>query len=134
MLENDRNLFDEMISNNNNEASININNNNINTGSYNISHMGTTSNPKPQNNISLRALPSLFWSDENIHEAAAKRFREDGNNEGDQCLANKAVDQNNSSSIATLLSSLNQLPQNQVLHQQTMMGSLSDGVFRSWYS
>lgn len=119
MLENDHNFFEEMIIGNN--AGININS----TG-YNISQLGTTSNSNPQ--IPLRALPSLFWNGDNASpEATAKRFR--GDDEGG-CMAK--TDEN--TSIATLLSNLNHLPQNPVLHQQAMMGSLCDGVFRPWYS
>jgi len=122
MLENDHNFFEEMIIGNN--AGININS----TG-YSISQLGTTSNSNPQ--IPLRALPSFFWNGDNASpEATAKRFRGESNDDEGGCIAK--TDEN--TSIATLLSNLNHLPQNPVLHQQTMMGSLGDGVFRPWYS
>ncbi|CDP05873.1 unnamed protein product [Coffea canephora] len=82
-----------------------------------------------------RALPALYWNDEgNPISPSNKRFLADS---GDGNIGRTNNDEN--SSIATLLS---QLPQTTSLHQQAMLGSLGDGVFRqpyqvtgmNWYS
>ncbi|XP_027127641.1 NAC transcription factor 56 [Coffea arabica] len=82
-----------------------------------------------------RALPALYWNDEgNPISPSNKRFLADSS---DGNIGRTNNDEN--SSIATLLS---QLPQTTSLHQQAMLGSLGDGVFRqpyqvtgmNWYS
>ncbi|KAL3508636.1 hypothetical protein ACH5RR_028037 [Cinchona calisaya] len=84
-----------------------------------------------------RTLPNLYWNDDgNLNNSpSTKRFLSDNNE------ARTAHNHDDNSSIATLLSQLP--PQtNSSLHQQAMLGSLGDGVFRqpfqvsgmNWYS
>lgn len=114
MLENDQSLFENII------VTDTINNNNNNIGSkpqLPLMVTTTTSNTLPH---LKRTLPSLYWNNDDDDESeAAKRFQEDVS------VVVKNDDHNNSS-IATLLS---QLPQT----QQTVMGSLGEGVFRQQY-
>ncbi|KAF3442117.1 hypothetical protein FNV43_RR16033 [Rhamnella rubrinervis] len=85
-----------------------------------------------------RVLPGLFWNDDDDDEAGpspSKRLQLDNG-------MTSSADGNGSNSIATLLS---QLPQTSTpsLHQQSLLGSLGDGLFRAptyslpgmnWYS
>lgn len=85
-----------------------------------------------------RALPGLFWNDDDDDEAGpstSKRLQLDNG-------TTSSTDGNGSNSIATLLS---QLPQTSTpsSHQQSVLGSLGDGLFRAppyslpgmnWYS
>ncbi|KAF5730634.1 NAC domain protein [Tripterygium wilfordii] len=81
-----------------------------------------------------RAFPSLYWTD----EAAADPYSSSNKFQGDDHHTNNN-EGGGGSSMATLLS---QLPQTPPLHQQTMMGSLGDAIFRppyqlqgmNWYS
>ncbi|CAI9088560.1 OLC1v1022911C1 [Oldenlandia corymbosa var. corymbosa] len=88
-----------------------------------------------------RTLPALYWNDDQgtANSPSTKRFLSDGSGDGSSLgrTNNNNNDENNS--IASLLS---QLPQTSSLHQQAMLGSLGDGVFRqpyqvsgmNWYS
>ncbi|KAL6999460.1 hypothetical protein U1Q18_000621 [Sarracenia purpurea var. burkii] len=132
-LEKEHNLFEEMIG----EGDIS---NNL-TGYINISQLGI-SNSKPlhpmvtsstSNALPLkRTLPSVYWTDGggscSPSSSAAKRFHVDASGGS---TVKPPMDEN--SSIASLLSSLSQLPQTPSLHQETVMGPLGDGIFR-WYS
>ncbi|XP_052206668.1 NAC transcription factor 56 [Diospyros lotus] len=83
-----------------------------------------------------RTLPSLYWHDEADQAAASssKRFHDDHANGGTMAKAD-----HDNTSMATLMS---QIPQTPSLHQQTVLGSLGDGVFQqpyqlpslNWYS
>ncbi|XP_022734327.1 NAC transcription factor 56 [Durio zibethinus] len=71
-----------------------------------------------------RTLPSLYWTDEDTAgPSTSKRFHGDIN-DGSM----EKTDGNGS--IATLLS---QLPQTPPLQQQTVLGSIGDGIFRPLY-
>lgn len=119
MLENEQNMFDGMLS--------------TNDGMNNIS--ASASNLLPVK----RTLPNLYWNEEangaGPSSTYTKRFLTE-NSDGSGVVTAR-TDEN--SSIASLLSQLPQTPQ---LHQQAMLGSLSDGVFRqpyqlpgmNWYS
>ncbi|KAL6999457.1 hypothetical protein U1Q18_000618 [Sarracenia purpurea var. burkii] len=129
-LEKEHNLFEEMIG----EGDIS---NNL-TGYINISQLGI-SNSKPlhpmvtsstSNALPLkRTLPSVYWTDGggscSPSSSAAKRFHVDASGGS---TVKPPMDEN--SSIASLLSSLSQLPQTPSLHQETVMGPLGDGIFR----
>ncbi|XP_059444883.1 NAC transcription factor 56-like [Corylus avellana] len=93
------------------------------------------------NNLPLkRTLPSLYWNDDVAtaaaggHSSRERLLQLDDSNES---IARK--DGNASTSIATLLS---QFPQTPSLHQQLILGSTGDGIFRApchlpglnWYS
>ncbi|KAM7492615.1 hypothetical protein LguiA_035536 [Lonicera macranthoides] len=83
-----------------------------------------------------RSLPSLFWNEDGIggSSSSTKRFLAENNDEN-----GSVVRTDDNSSIASLLSQLPQTPQ---MHQQAMLGSIGDGVFRqpyqlpdmNWYS
>lgn len=82
----------------------------------------TTSNTLPLK----RTLPSLYWNnDDAASPLTTKRFQADN---PDGSINGRTTDGN--ASIASLLS---QLPQTPSLHQQSMLGSLSDGVFRQTF-
>lgn len=123
LLENDQNLFDGIV---NSDAIKNTNS---------ISHHLVSSTSKPELPMLplKRTLPSLYWTDKDpAGPSSSKRFQRDN---GDESVLRT----DGNSSIATLLS---QLPQTPPLHQQTMLGSLGDGIFRppfqlsgmNWYS
>lgn len=88
------------------------------------------------NNLPLkRTLPSLYWSDDQDHSSRERLFQLDGSH--DESLARKDGINGTSTSVngATLLSQPS-------LHQQVMLGSTGDSVFRApchlpglnWYS
>ncbi|KAH7544185.1 hypothetical protein JRO89_XS15G0123600 [Xanthoceras sorbifolium] len=116
LLENEQNLFEGMISHDHHAIS--------NGGSISLA---TTSGSKPQLTMDSlkRTLPSMNWTDEDTAgPALSKRFHGESND--------GSIDQRTdaSGSIATLLS---QLPQTPPLHQQALLGSLGDGIFRQPY-
>ncbi|XP_076903384.1 NAC transcription factor 25-like [Bidens hawaiensis] len=92
-----------------------------------------------------RSLSGLFWSEDaaagntaNTSSTYTKRFLTAESNSDISGMATRTTEENGGS-IATLLSQLPQPPQ---LQQQTMLGSMEDGVFRhpyqlpgmNWYS
>ncbi|XVF78168.1 hypothetical protein PTKIN_Ptkin14bG0107900 [Pterospermum kingtungense] len=128
LLENqEHNLFEGMMGNGDG----------INSGTS-MSQMGCSSS-KPDLSMATnplkRSLTSVYWTDEDTSgPSTSKRFHGDSNNDGSM----GKTDHGNGS-IATLLS---QLPQTPPLQQQTMLGSIGDGIFRppyqlpglNWYS
>ncbi|KAL6975383.1 hypothetical protein U1Q18_024178 [Sarracenia purpurea var. burkii] len=131
LIGNEQSLFEGFIGNHGNTS----------TGS--LSHLTAASSPNPpapqlpmatspglaSNTFTLkRMLPnSLYWNDEDDGAGGgslSKRLREDY---GDGSVV-KIDDQN-----ASMASLLCQLPQTPSLHQQTVMGSSGDGVFRQPY-
>ncbi|PHT77143.1 hypothetical protein T459_20665 [Capsicum annuum] len=83
---------------------------------------------------SKRPLGNLYWNDQdgagsndNSHQST-KRFLTDNMEDG--LNMNVRADEQNGS----IVSLLSQLPQTPSLHQQQVLGSLSDGVFRQPYS
>ncbi|KAL5572987.1 hypothetical protein UlMin_022584 [Ulmus minor] len=96
--------------------------------------INTTTNPKPaelpmSNGLQLkRPLPGLYWNEEDEAgpSSSNKRLQLD---DSDASFA-RSNDANQSNSIATLLS---QLPQTPPFHQQAMLGTLGDGIFRTPY-
>lgn len=119
LMENEHNnMFDGMLSNDV-----------INSGQL------ASSSSKPQIPVK-RSLPSLFWNEDGIGSSSSstKRFLAENNDEN-----GSLVRTDDNSSIASLLSQLPQTPQ---MHQQAMLGSIGDGVFRqpyqlpdmNWYS
>ncbi|KAM3302358.1 NAC transcription factor 56 [Capsicum chacoense] len=83
---------------------------------------------------SKRPLSNLYWNDQdgaasndNSHQST-KRFLTDNMEDG--LNMNVRADEHNGS----IVSLLSQLPQTPSLHQQQVLGSLSDGVFRQPYS
>ncbi|MBA0699541.1 hypothetical protein Goari_001168 [Gossypium aridum] len=115
----EHNLFDGML------GSDGMNNN----GS--MSHLGCCSSSKPDlsmvNPLKRSTVPSLYWTDEDTASpSTSKTFHGDHSNNGSL----EKPDTNGSISIATLLS---QLPQTPHLQQQTMVGSMEDGIFRPSY-
>ncbi|KAG8637119.1 hypothetical protein MANES_15G084700v8 [Manihot esculenta] len=115
LVENEQNLFDGMLSN---DAMNNTNS---------ISQFASsTSRPAELSMLPLkRTLPSLYWNDDDdlAGPSSSKRLQGDS---GDGSV----VRTDGNSSIASLLS---QLPQTPPLHQQTMLGSTGDGIFRPSY-
>ncbi|KAL9383279.1 hypothetical protein Peur_023602 [Populus x canadensis] len=125
LLDNDHNLFEGIISSNDGIRS-----------SSSMSHVASlVSKPDHLPMLPLkRTLPSLYWTDEDMAvPSSSKRFQGDIN--GDESV----LGNDGNSSIVTLLS---QLPQTSQLHQQTMLGSMGNGIFRppyqipgmNWYS
>ncbi|KAI3673715.1 hypothetical protein L6452_39843 [Arctium lappa] len=121
-------VFDAMLTSSSND------NNNVN--------ITTTSNLLP---IKRSFHGNLFWNEEgnnnnNNSSPYTKRFLAESNIEGGGVMAARTTDENGGS-IASLL---NQLPQMQQHHQQSMLGSIGDGVYRqqqpyqlpgmNWYS
>ncbi|GJW59783.1 NAC transcription factor 56-like protein [Tanacetum coccineum] len=88
-----------------------------------------------------RSLPGFFWNEENTGNSSqtyTKRFLNESNNSDVSVMATRTTEEN-SGSMASLLG---QLPQAQQMQQQSMLGTLEDGVFRqpyqlpgiNWYS
>ncbi|CAK7327578.1 unnamed protein product, partial [Dovyalis caffra] len=125
LLDNEQNLFEGIIGNNGTRSS-----------SSSMSHMASSVSKLDLPMLPLkRTLSSLYWTDEDmVGPSSSKRFQGDIIN-GDESVVRTDGD----SSIATLLCQLPQTPQ---LHQQTMLGSVGDGIFRpsyqipgmNWYS
>ncbi|KAJ6423362.1 hypothetical protein OIU84_024329 [Salix udensis] len=128
LLDNDENLFEGIISSSDG----------IRSSSSSISHMASPVISKPDLPMlpPKRTLPSLYWTGEDMagSSSSSKRFQ-GGMINGDEI----AVSTDGNSSVSTLLGHLTQTPP---LHQQTMLGSMGDGVFRpsyqipnmNWYS
>ncbi|KAL3576696.1 hypothetical protein D5086_021979 [Populus alba] len=125
LLDNDHNLFEGIISSNDGIRS-----------SSSMSHVASpVSKPDHLPRLPLkRTLPSLYWTDEDLAvPSSCKRFQGDIN--GDESV----VANEGNSSIVALLS---QLPHTSQLHQQTILGSMGNGIFRppyqipgmNWYS
>lgn len=81
-----------------------------------------------------RPLANLYWNDEdgggsNDNSQSTKRFLSENMEEGTLNMNARTDEQNGS-----IVSLLSQLPQTSSLHQQQVLGSLSDGVFRQPYS
>lgn len=140
MLENEHNMFDiGMLSNGGG----------LNASS--MSHLACSSNLKPElplvnsvstvsnTNLSPKRLPpGLYWTGQDDYDQAgtSKRLQLDNNNSTDHVGGVRNINDetnggNNSNSIITLLS---QIPQTPSIHQQAMLGTSSDGLFRSPYS
>ncbi|MBA0809723.1 hypothetical protein Gohar_025349 [Gossypium harknessii] len=109
LLENhEHSLFDGMMGNNSDEG--------INNGSMSQSIV----NPLKRN------LPSLFWTDEtSIEPQANKKFHGDSNDGSMEKM-------DGNGSVTTLLSQLPESPslQQQRQQEETMMGSMGDGIYR----
>nr|XP_043638633.1 NAC transcription factor 25-like [Erigeron canadensis] len=102
----------------------------------NVNNITTTSNFLP----TKRSLPGMFWNEEAGNSPYnTKRFLSDSNSSDVHNLMVTRTTEENGSSIASLLS---QLPQSSQIHQQAMLGSMGDGVYRqsfqspsmNWYS
>ncbi|KAJ1408518.1 NAC domain [Sesbania bispinosa] len=134
LLENDRNALEGVI----------IGNGGISTTSSISSQLGASnskaelipfvSNINASSNTttlaSKRTLSSLYWNDEDHVVGTSspnKQFSLDNGGNNDS-----VVNDTTNGSIATTLL-LNQLPQTPSLHQQTMLGSLGDGLLRTPY-
>ncbi|KAH8518551.1 hypothetical protein H0E87_000415 [Populus deltoides] len=125
LLDNDQNLFEGIISSSDG----------IRSSSSSLSHMASSLSKRDLLMLpSKRTLPSLYWTGEDmVGPSSSKRFQ--GGINGDEIV----VRTDGNSSVATLLGELPQTPQ---LHQQTMLGSMADGIFRppyqipsmNWYS
>lgn len=81
-----------------------------------------------------RPLANLYWNDEdgggsNDNSQSTKRFLSENMEEGTLNMNARTDEQNGS-----IVSLLSQLPQTSSLHQQQVLGSLNDGVFRQPYS
>ena len=97
-----------------------------------VSTMTASSNTN--NSANKRTLSPLYWNEDDVAAAAGtsssnKRFNLESEDHHGSVVR---TEENNgtASSIATLL---NQLPQTPSLHQQTMMGSIGDGLLRTAY-
>ncbi|GKV42497.1 hypothetical protein SLEP1_g49893 [Rubroshorea leprosula] len=125
-LENDHNLFEGMLSSDG-----------VNSAS--MSHQLASSSSKREHLPIVPTLkrtpPSLYWANEDAAGAStSKRFHEDHSIDG------RIERTEGNGSIATLLSQLPQTPQ--FHQQQTLLGSVGDGIFRppyqlpgmNWYS
>ncbi|KAF5780919.1 putative transcription factor NAM family [Helianthus annuus] len=123
-------LFDVRMNSNETETD-----NNTNTNTNNITNLLPLK----------RSLSGLFWTEEgangntgNSSATYTKRFLTPESNSDISPMATR-TNEENSGSIASLLSQLPQTPQ---LQQQTMLGSIEDGVYRhpyqlqgmNWYS
>ncbi|KHN36793.1 NAC domain-containing protein 18 [Glycine soja] len=85
-------------------------------------------------NTSKRTLSSLYWNDEDVAGTSSsnKRFNLElsGDNNNHGSVVRDDQENGTASSIATLL---NQLPQTPSLHQQSILGSIGDGLLRTTY-
>ncbi|KAJ7948611.1 NAC domain protein [Quillaja saponaria] len=89
----------------------------------------TTSNSNYLPGDQKRTLPSLYWNDEDMAGTSISNKRLNFDN-GDGGVLRTDENGTTASSIATLLS---QFPQTPSLHQQTMLGSIGDGLLRQPY-
>ncbi|XP_047156746.1 NAC transcription factor 56-like [Vigna umbellata] len=134
LLENDQNLLEGMM---------------IGNGSVmNTSTTGTTpgamgaSNSKAElsfvptmthsSNTCKRTLSSLYWNDEDLAGTSSsnKRLNLESGDNNHGSVVRTDQDNGTATSIVTLL---NQLPQTPSLHQQSMLGSIGDGLLRTTY-
>lgn len=111
-IENDQIIFDGIMSSTDGSASL--------------------SNGTSQLPLKRSIVPSLYWNDQEHDRTAgassSKRVVQ--LHQLDSGTNNSVAANNNSTSIANLLS---QLPQTPPLHQHAMLGSLGDGLFRTPY-
>lgn len=138
LIENEPNFFEGLTS----HDGINNNNNNGSISSHHHHHQLAASNSSKlqcQAMDSLkRTLPSMSWTDhKDVPGGGAlvnKRFHGENNINDDQSIEGSTDHHGNgSSSIATLLSQLPQTPPPPSIHQQAMLGSLGDAIFRQPY-
>lgn len=140
LLESDQNLLEGMM----------ISNGGINTSagiSSHHHHLGAssskaelpfvptiTASSNTTNSASKRTLSSLYWNhnDQDVAGTSSsnKRFNLESGEHNGSVVRTDQENNGTASSIATLL---NQLPQTPSLHQQTMLGSIGDGLLRTSY-
>ncbi|KAE9585214.1 hypothetical protein Lal_00017996 [Lupinus albus] len=132
LLENDQNLYEEMV----------LSNNNNGLGSSNSKpDLHFLPNITTNNSASKRTLSSLYWNgdDQDVTVAGTsstnKRFSlESVEHDGISVVRTEENNNNNNNNgtSSSFLTMLNQLPQTPSLHQQqTMLGSISDGLLRT---
>ncbi|XP_027353942.1 NAC transcription factor 56-like [Abrus precatorius] len=132
LLENDRNMLEGVV----------IGNGGISTTCAISSQLGTSNSKaeellnfvSPNTSASKRTLSSLYWNDNNMNNnedfagtsSCNKQFNLDS-------IENGSVVRNegNNATAGSFATLLNQLPQTPSLHQQTMMGSIGDGLLRT---
>lgn len=116
LLENEQIMFDGMLGNEG-----------VNSSMSHLAAAGNNSISKQELPLK-RTLPSSYWTEEDAAgTSTSKRFQMENGGGDDDGSVLRATDANGSS-IATLLS---QLPQTMPsLHQQAMLGSIGDGIFR----
>lgn len=98
--------------------------------------MTTTASSNAANSASKRTLSSLYWNDHEDVVAAGtsssnKRFNLES---GDHSVVRTDHQENGTTVTTSFATLLNQLPQTpSSLHQQTMLGSIGDGLLRAPY-
>ena len=138
MLENEHNLLEGMMIGNNNGG---MNTTTTTTPGPMSSHLGGSKEELSfvptmthSSNTSKRTLSSLYWNDEDVAGTSSsnKRFNLElsGDNNNHGSVVRDDQENGTASSIATLL---NQLPQTPSLHQQSILGSIGDGLLRTTY-
>ncbi|CAJ1956953.1 unnamed protein product [Sphenostylis stenocarpa] len=140
LLENDQNLLEGMMIGNG--SVMNTSTTTTTTpGAMSSSQLGA-SNSKAElsfvptmthsSNTSKRTLSSLYWNDEDVAGTSSsnKRFNLEIGDNNHGSVVRTDQDNGTATSIATLL---NQLPQTPSLHQQSMLGSIGDGILRTTY-
>lgn len=120
LLENDQNLLEGMMLSNNNN-----NNNTVATLSSQLGGSASTSNAS----ASKRTLSSLYWNDHEDVAASNKRFNLESDHHHGSVVRNDQESGTVATSFASLLNNLPQTPNS--LHQQTMLGSIGDGLLRT---
>ncbi|KAK7324597.1 hypothetical protein VNO77_28291 [Canavalia gladiata] len=90
------------------------------------------------NTASKRTLSSLYWNDEDVAAAGTsssnKRFNLETGDHNDHASVAVRTDQENATNVTSIATLLNHLPQTpSSLHQQSMLGSLGDGLIRTPY-
>lgn len=138
LIENEPNFFEGLTSH---DGINNSNNGSISSHHHHHHQLAASNSSKLQYQAmdSLkRTLPSMSWTDHKDVPGggalANKRFHGENNINDYQSIEGSTDHHGNgSSSIATLLSQLPQTPPPPSIHQQAMLGSLGDAIFRQPY-
>ena len=130
LLENDQNLLEGMMIGNG--SVMNTSTTAMGASNSNKAELSFVPTMTHSSNTCKRTLSSLYWNDEDVGGTSSsnKRFNlESGdNNNNHGSVVRTDQDNGTATSIVTLL---NQLPQTPSLHQQSMLGSIGDGLLRT---